>query len=112
MHAVPLCILQLSEDKRKENRLSLYIIQNHQEPALDIRSYHHITYHRATSTTRQSNTQHFILHANHDSLHYQTSYTSGKQLKNGTSCHHQCMMNLNFKLYRLAILRAYLFFDA
>ena len=24
---------------------------------------------------------------------------------------HQCMMNLNFKLYRLAILRAYLFLD-
>jgi len=111
VHADPLCILQLSmqinlEDKRKENRLSLlYRIIQHQEPALDIPSY----YTPQTSTTRQSNAQHFILPTVTPFI--TRPATSSEQLKNGTSCHHQCMMNLNFKLHKLAILIAYLFLD-
>ena len=58
------------EDRRKENRLSLlHRIIHHQEPALDIPSY----YLPLTSTTRRSNTQHFILPTS-KTLHYQTSY--------------------------------------
>jgi len=85
------------EDKRKENRLSLYIIQNHPASRTSLR-HTIITYHKLPLPDTLI---HNILFCMPTITPFITRpATSGKQLKNEMSCHHQCMINLNFKLYK------------
>ena len=56
-----------------------------QEPAFDIPSYY-----IQTSTSRKSNTQHFILPT--VTPFTTRPATSSEQLQNGTSYHHQCII--------------------